>query len=378
MSFNLKKRDEAYNLIALILIVAVAGGAIWYLGVFPQSVTSGFTTAYEGVKPSFQGVYWGEVAYEQGIRGTQLNFDPDDPRRGLPDLEGEMTTIFLPKDVSFGDVPSWIPQSRAIALADKSGDPVEVYEWIIDKTAYKMEEYDLKWFVSMEAGFDTYGIFDEEGNNQRWSNAEIWFKLDTSPNWIFEGADETYFTVAKIAVDYVEKDGHDKDQIDVSPESQGTAVSLFYMPYGESINVDEENFRGFAVGETHLNPEIFRNELYTMIRLDNFGTQAWWEGATRHYSSDVVTWEFTVKVFVVGQWELKDIQDASELIEGGYGRQVQIKQTGFVFDWVEFWSLELKLGVILATIAIFAGIILLIYAFATSYAKAMGRKAGGS
>jgi len=374
---DLKTIGQAYQIIALIIFIAVFGFILLRHGVMGYSISSGFTTAYEGVKPSFQGVYYENIAYEQGIRGTQLNFDPDDPRTGLPDLEGEMTSIFLPKDVSFADIPDWVPQARAIALSDQTGEPVEEYEWIVDNTAYRMEEYDLKWFVSMEAGFDTYGIFDEEGNNQRWSNAEIWFKLDTSPNWIFEGADETHFTVAKIVVDYVEKEGHDIDRIDVSPESQGTAVSLFYMPYGEAINLDEENFRGFAVGKTRLNPEIFRNELYTMIRLDNFGSQAWWEGVSRKYSSDVVTWEFTVKVFVVGEWILKDIQDASELTEGGYGRQVQIETTGFTFDWIEFWSWDVKIGFLLAIIAVFIGIIFLIYAFATSYASALGGRAGG-
>jgi len=378
MSFKLKdleKFGKSYNLIALVFVIAVAGIALAMTGGLGQNIAGGFTTAYEGVKPSFYGVYYDGFAYEgTAFRGTQMDFDVDEPELGLPDLEGEMTSIFLPIDIGIGDIPDWVPQSRAIALENANTDPVNEYEWVIDDKAYRMEEYDLKWFMSVEAGFDSTWGLGSEAENQRWRNAEIWVRLDTSPDWIFEGADETYFTVAKITVDYVEKQGHDTGRIDVSPESQGTAMSLFYMPYGEGVNLDEEDFRGFAVGDSKLNPAIFRSELYTVFRLDDFGSQAWWEGISRKYESDVVTWELTVTVFVVGEWDVKDIQDISELTEGGYGREVKVVTTGVDIDWEELFSAENKLLMGLVVIALIAGTVIIGYGLAQGYGAGLARK----
>ncbi len=372
----MRKRDVDNLWVMALAIIVIATTAFLGLGRMGFDITSGFTTAYEGVKPSFKGVYTEGYAFEgSSFRGTQMDFDLDDPKLYLPDIEGEMTSIFLPKDITYGSLPNWVPDSRAIALSALTPE-VTVYEWDVGDKAYHMEEYDLKWFVSMEAGYDSQGFFDEEGNNQRYHNAEVWFELNTSPNWVFEGADKTYFTVAKIIVDYVYVDGHDKSIIDVSPESAGTAVSLFYMPYGEPINVDEETFKGFKAQDTRLNPELFRNKLYTMIRLDDFGTQAWLENlVSRRYQGDIVTWEFTVKVFVVGEWTLKDQQVTPELTEeGGYGRQVKIVTQGI--NWDRLWSENDKLIMLLLAVAIGVGLLIILYAFVRGYAEGLGRRGG--
>jgi len=375
---NLGKLGNLYNMFALVIIVTIAGGFYLIYGGTSLSIATGSASNYEGVKPSFYGVYYEGFAYEgSSFRGTQMDFDADDPRTGLPDLEGEMTTIFLPKDVSSNDVPNWVPESRALNLEYMSGKPVKVYQWTVDKIAYQMEEYDLKWFVSMEAGYDTFGIFDEEGNNQRWHNAEIWVKMDTNPSWIFEGADKTYFTVGKILVDYVEVEGHNTDKIDVSPESAGTAVSFFYAPYGEPIDLDEEDFRGFAIGETYLNPQVFRNELYVPLRLDDFGSQAWFEDLSRKYQGDIVTWEFTVKVFVFGEWELKDEQDITDLTEGGYGRRVKTTTTGADIKWEEILTTENKFIALIFILIITAGVVIIAYGLAQGYGAGLAMRAGG-
>jgi len=126
---TMKGLSKSSNLIALVFVIAVAGLALAFSGVLPQSISAGFTTAYEGVKPSFHGVYYEGFAYEgTAFRGTQMDFDVDDPEWGLPDLEGEMTSIFLPIDIGIGDIPDWVPQSRAIALETANTDPVNEYE----------------------------------------------------------------------------------------------------------------------------------------------------------------------------------------------------------------------------------------------------------
>ncbi|MFW6109382.1 MAG: hypothetical protein ACOC6N_02930 [archaeon] len=371
----LRGLGQTYQLVALIIFIAFAGLFLVRFGI-GQNIVTGRTTMFEGVLPSFHSVYYEGVAYDaNGFRGTQMDFDVDDPNRGLPDLEGEMTSIFLPVDVGIEDIPDYVPKSRAIALQGADTDPVNIYTWQIDDTAYRMEEYDLKWFVSMEAGYDTIGRFDEEGNNQRWKNAEIWIRLDTSPTWYFEGADKTYFTVAKIKSDYVEVVGLDANRIDVSPEAIGTSLSLFYRPWGESLDLEEDDFNAFAVGETHLNPEIFRNELYTVLRLDDFGSQA--EGlVSRTYQGDIVTWEFTVKTFVVGEWKVQDVQDPSELEEGGYIRTVKKEETGLVINWDEVFSKENKILYVFIFLVIVVGTVIILYGLAQGYGVGMAMSGG--
>ena len=377
-----KKSSESLIMLGAVVIILIAGVGIASSG-FQFGISSGFTTAYEGVKPSFQGVYYQQRAHEQDFRGTQMNWDADDDKKGLPDIEGEMTSIFLPIDVRASQIPDFIPQARAIALEDANTDPVNTYTWEIDNMAYKMEEYDLKWFVSLEAGYDSTGILqDAESDNQRYNDVEVWFKLDTSPSWIFEGADQSYFTVGKIEVDYVQKQGREIGKIDVSPESQGTAMTLFYQPYGSPVDFDEETWKGYESSGVRLNPEVFRDTLYTMIRLDDFGTQQDWGIGWIATEGDIVTWEFTVKVFVIGEWELIDVQDVSELEldeESGYGRESKFETVvGFDFErwWGENWTLETKLVTFFIAILLLAGVVIIAYGFATAYAGNLARTAG--
>jgi len=351
------KNPMVYVVIPILLGVAFIGA--WKSGLLGQDVV-GYTTGYDGVKPAFEGVMYEGVAYEGGTwtRGTFLDFDPDDPRFDMCNLEGEMTSIFLPKDIGFGDLPSYIPPSRYSALDLMSTEP-KVYEWQIDKTLYKMEEYDLKWFISLEAGYDSEGVAtNAEGNGKRYHNTEVWIRLETNPNWIFEGADRNYFAVAKIMPDWVEIGGHDLEKIDVTPESQGSAVSLFYQPYGEAISLEEEDFTGFYSEGQKLNPALFRNQVYTLVKLHDFGTMGWFELPLNYKNQgDVVTWEFTVKIFVVGEWELQDVQE----IPADYHRTSKVTTQGVkVGEWTGlgdvFDTLQgklLALGVILTTIGVF-------------------------
>ena len=351
------KNPMVYILIPILLGVAIIGA--WKGGLLGQSVVS-YTTGYDGVKPAFEGVLYEGNAYEGGTftRGTFLDFDPDDPKFGMCNIEGEMTSIFLPKDLKLGEIPDYVPSSR-VGLLDLMDTEPKVYEWQIDKTLYKMEEYDLKWFISLEAGFDSEGAATNvEGNGQRYHGTEVWMRLETNPSWIFEGADRNYFAVAKIIPDYVEVEGHDVDKINVSPESQGSAMPLFYQPYGESIDLVTEDFTGFYSEGQLLNPALFRNQVYTLVKLQDFGTMGWFELPLNYKNmGDVVTWEFTVKVFVVGEWQLKDVQE----IPADYGRKSKVVTHGLkVGEWTGlgdiFDTLQGKLlaaGIILTTIGAF-------------------------
>jgi hypothetical protein len=360
-----KVRSPFSTMILVVIVIMIAG-----LGVSLYRLsTIGYASAYEGAKGIFLGVYYQDQAYEGlDFRGTTMNFDVDDPKTGLPNVEGEMTTIFIPELTKYGDVPEWVPDSWKQTL-DLYDNPVEdeVYEWEVQEEGethfYRMEKWLTKWYMSFEAGYDTWGIIgDTEGNNKRIRNMEVWFELETKPSWYFEDADRTYFAIAKIQVANVLVSGHSVDKIDITPESSGSSLFLFYEPYGGDPSYREEDFEGFTVDGTHLNPDFFGRTVYTMIELNDFGTQQYFEGLNVKTQSDVVTYEFTVHQFIVGKWIVQDIDDIPPLpdpddpeAEDGYGRTGKTTSVGVSFNFGEW--LRTPNG-----IAFIVGIVILIIA----------------
>ncbi len=122
-----KARNPTSTILLVIVIILIGG-----LGVSLYRLSSiGYASAYEGAKGTFLGVYYENQAYEGlDFRGTTMNFDVDDPKTGLPNLQGEMTTIFIPELTKPGDVPEWVPGAWKNVL-DLYDNPVEdaVYEW---------------------------------------------------------------------------------------------------------------------------------------------------------------------------------------------------------------------------------------------------------
>jgi len=345
----------------------------------------GYTTAYEGAKATFQGVYYNNQAYEGGsaFRGTTMKFDPDDPTSMMPNVEGEMTSIFIPEKVTFGSIPAFVPSSWTAQLS-YINNPVEYWDWTVtaDKSpdgkihTYRMEKWITKWYMSFEAGFDSNGWSStDEGNSQRLKDLEVWIKLDTQPTWYFKGATQTYFTIGKIECGNLAVKGHDVNWIDVTPEASGSNLYLFYLPYGQPVNLSEETFKGFAVGETVLNPALFRTQLYTMVTFNDFGTQGYWDGLAYKNQSDVVTWEFTVHQFVVGEWVTKDIQT----VPPDYDRSSKTTTDGVpIKDWLVQWltSPQGLMAIGLFMMIIIAVILIILFTnpvFASMVTSAMNR-----
>jgi hypothetical protein len=348
---NMKKTSLSTLLLILAIIFAVGGG-LYSL----STVEQGYTTGYQGAKAKFYGVLYEGFAYEgRNVRGTSMNFDPDDPETGLPNIEGEMTSVFIPEDVKLGDVPSFIPDEWAGDLP-YIDNPDEVFEWTtIDEDdnnhIHRMEKWLLKYYVSLEAGYDSSGVLTHvEGNNKRIHDTEVWIELDLEPTWVFENADRTYFGIGKIQCSAVKVSAHKEERVDFFPESVGSPLTIFYNPYGEPIDLDEDSFEGYAVDGTLLNPAIFRDKVYTMVSLYDFGTQGWLDGLSYKNQGDIVTWEFTIHVFVVGEWITKDVQEVPE----DYERASKIQTTGFDFkEWVSTPNGMLTMAfIILVTIAV--------------------------
>jgi hypothetical protein len=332
----ISSKTSDLGLVYFVIIVIIAGVG---LGVYGLSAI-GVPSAYEGAKPRFLGVFYENQAYEGvAFRGTSMNFDVDDPKTGMPNLIGEMTTIFIPEETSYSQIPEYIPDSWKAQLELLSNPQKdEVYEWEVkegDETHfYRMEKWLTKWYVSFEAGYDTFGIVGNvEGNNQRLRDMEVWFEIETKENWYFEDAERTYFAIAKIEVGNVLVEGRDTGRIDIIPESFGSSLFLFYEPYGGTPKEAEGEYLGYSVDGTHLNPQLFGRTVYTMVEFVDFGTQAYLEGLNVKNQGDVVTYEFTVHQFVVGKWVVKDIQELPPLepLEGdeeGYGRTGKVVKAG--------------------------------------------------
>ncbi|MFQ6076658.1 MAG: hypothetical protein ACE5Z5_11080 [Candidatus Bathyarchaeia archaeon] len=141
---RLKKRHRRILLVALLIL----GFAVLVVGVKPLAL---YSTAYEGSKGLFYGVHYNGKDYTASqthgasqlrLLGTTMLFDPDDSQKGLPNLEGEMTSIFIPK-TSIPSIPNWVPSDWRGDLS-YINNPQHVYEWEKQgdgfTTYYRMEE----------------------------------------------------------------------------------------------------------------------------------------------------------------------------------------------------------------------------------------------
>jgi hypothetical protein len=116
-----------------------------------------------------------------------------------------------------------------------------------------------------------------------------------------------------------------------------------------------------------LNPNLFRDSVYTRFTLDNFGTESWASGVSAFAKGDVVTVGCDVHVFVFGEWTVPNEDDINW---DDYGRLPQIVEyldpLLSVFWWMSDW-LSNPLNALTATIMIILVIaLILFFAFPTS------------
>jgi len=80
---------------------------------------------------------------------------------------------------------------------------------------------------------------------------------------------------------------------------------LYYAKFGtQSAEASAYTFEG-----KKLNPAIFVNKVYAHLDLSNFGVRGWNSGFAVSHKGDVAVFDFDIRVFVIGEWNVKDIQE---------------------------------------------------------------------
>lgn len=394
MSKNL--RNFANKKVLAFLVVAVVILAL--VGSSTSLSSLSYSTAYEGAKCRFVGVK--DLATNQIYTNTQpngasiawfstdMNFDVDHAKGGKPNVAGEMTSVFIPRD-SVTSVPSdWVP-STWWRDALSWNNPTKTYEWSIknsdsSSTLYHMEEWKTKWYVSLSAEWDLQG--DEyytalgvppntewgqpEQRNQRLNDLQVWFEFDLQPTWYFEGADTARFAIAKVELSHINygeqthegaSSPYDVSKPRITPMSPGAVVTIYQNAFGSLETEEKSSFEALYYQNAKLNPNYFRDKVYGYITLNDFGTQEWWDYVTLKAHGDVVTFGFTVTQFVVGEWKVQDIDDIDE---DDFGRTAKFWESGWVgfsnfVEWMgtpvgQFWLFFILIAATLIVIAIFA------------------------
>ena len=330
----MKKWLTAILLIALILAVSIP---------LYQLQTIRYITAYEGAKAAYYGVYYGGLRYTNTQKynaslcrfDTILRFDPDEWDKYMCNLVGETTSVFIPKvEVA----PSWVPWEWSRPTLDWQ-NPVNTYEWQITDAAgnihyYRMEEWNTVWYITISAEWDSGPDWTntDEAQCRFYRNTEVWFEFDLQPAWYFEGAQSAYFAIGKIELYNVKTSGRDaagnivppREGLSFAPESPGSILTIYLTPFGDPAPTADQ-FRQFYYHRAALNPQFFRDKVYTYIALEDFGVKDWWEPFVLKAQGDVITLMFKVTQFVVGEWVVKDIRSLPD----EYGRMAKTATVGF-------------------------------------------------
>jgi len=327
----------------IVLIIGLILDLLVIASFLPLNIISN----YQGPKPIFYGIYLDNRFYTAKecydaslcVFDTSLEFDPDKKYNGMGNLAGEMTTIFIPK-YSGGSIPDWVPSWMTNDLYYIS-NPINVYTWKVTSNGttkvFRMEEWLLKYYLTISYEWDTNeesGLFTFMPRDVRYRNAEVWLKITLNNMWYFDGADQVFFGIGKITLSNIVVKSKTKDKetdpiniVRVNPSSIGSSLPLYLKPRDPEYEYrasDPLVYKGLE-----LNPNVFPRHVYTRIILEDFGSRVIREGLFNYNSyGDVVTYEFNVHVFVVGQWIVKDIEN----IPDEYGRQSKVTSTQPIFE----------------------------------------------
>lgn len=316
--------------IAILIFVSSVGGTVN----FALNVGSlGYSSAFEGPKAKFAGVNYDGQKLTSALPGgeyradTVLKFDPDDRTSGKPNLVGEMTTVFLPETSGLTStwLLSYLPGTEAQSWIQKlsyikNPQTEKPYSWNISDKTYQMYQYLMKWYVSFTAEWDGSegGKAETPGEIDRnyLSRTEAWLEFDVTPTWYIEGGGTAYFAIAKIQLSDVARHGKQSGEfaepdsrMSVSPESPFAALYIYQDLWGQT--------RGEKTVQTYqgknLNPDYFGNKVYAHIDFNNFGVTTWNEYFTVKSRGDIITMGFDVTVFVIGEWQVQDVQNIADV-----------------------------------------------------------------
>ncbi len=298
-----------------VLVVGVLAILIVSLMISGQRLS---ISGYQGIHPSFAAVWddgrlyspesIGSGASVARFQESSLNFDPDGAETGMPNMMGALRDITVVNDLSQYVPIDTLDHIRALGGSTQPNQPYRTYTWKLDNgdgtsAEYLMQNWLCTFDVNLWAKPDVMGPLSTEHWNQRYRDAEVWLKLSTGPDWIFEGADETYYGLAYMELAQFQQTGTDSELV-VVPGAKWEALPIYASLNGYAVSpADASTYQG-----KRLNPDIFRDEWYTCVTLGSFGTydHVWIDGS---YKSDSVTLRILTHIFVVGEWTVRNDAD---------------------------------------------------------------------
>jgi len=366
-------------ILATIILSSLGGGAYLF-----STQDLGYSSGFQNPKAQFVGVKYNDKKYtstshegaSQASFDTTLRFDADKDVWGKPNVIGEMTTVFVPKESLSGAI-SWIP-TEFLKRTDAIHNPEQTYSWNISGKTYKMEQWVLKYYISFSGEWDgdesLWRAIPILGTRQRnyYSNLEIWIEFDLTPTWYIEGGGTAYFAIGKIQVSDVKKYAKDNNDHELTaetelsflPESEGASLYVYYGLWGVGGAESEAyKYQGKA-----LNPALFTNKVYAKLTLNNFGVTNWYDFPVVKTKGDAIVLGFSVTAFIIGEWDVKDIQNIPE----DFGRTTKTTMPPSLMDYLSDPRIQALLtllamagffliimlvapGVLIAIVAIFMG-----------------------
>jgi hypothetical protein len=385
-----------FLVILLVLLASGVGGSVTLL----STENLGYSSGFQGPKAKFSGIRYDSKPYtmsvamppdggttggETGNTGTHgasmatfdttLKFDSDGWDTGKPNIIGEMSSVFVPSS-SLNNIVWWsgakaIPQDWLRGL-QYIQNPQQTYSWNVSSKTYKMEQWLMRFYLSFSGEWDgrvegSPGLYSGFENplqygqvvRNYYANLEVWLEFDLKPTWYIEGQGTAYFAIGKIQVAEFKHTAHDisgnevslDTQMSVVPESPSSMLYIYYGLFGTSSPAEKEasSFQGRV-----LNPDLFTDRVFAHVDFGNFGVTAWNEFGTVKTKGDVATIGFDVTIFVIGEWDVKDIQN----IPSDYGRWAQVYTPASLLDYLNDPRLQALLSM-LFVVGIF--IVLLIF-----------------
>jgi len=371
------KRSMTACLVCLLVLFS-------YCGIFGFAEAQGTSTNFQGPKGTFEAIQY-QGSYSAPVRwgggygnsagslksfGTTLKFDADGAWDGKPNIYGEMTSIYLPAS-TVGQIKSWVP-TNWLNQMQYLQNPIANNTWQIGEKYYGMQTWLCRWYIAFSAewegdlGWPVANLgeippaqsFIYENN---YENLELWLKVDLSPTFYYQNAENTYFGIGKIqlsnAVDYSGTTTGDlsntvepRGTVSVLPESEASLLYLYDNCWGESGgSTIQYSYQGQA-----LNPDVFRDAVYVKVDFNKFGL---YSGNTvpgtmigMWVKGDVAVICFDVTVFSIGEWSVQDVQEDPD----NYGRFVRSDEAT---DWLS-WLLSSETLAWLIPVAIFVAVLL--------------------
>ena len=385
---NLQKSVASQICVVLLIsFLVVSLSSMWQGGFTVSAQGLGYSSAFQGPKAEFYGVTYNGKQYmatqangasESHFSDTVMHFDADSASSGKPKIDGEMTSIFLPEQ-SLTQIPAWVPLSWIQDLGYVSNPVTGVggvnppYSWNITGNTYKMAEYDMRYWVSLSSSWSgsedpspqlSSSLFGYAYNV--YQNVGVWIKLDISPSWYIQGGGTAYFAIALCTLAenvQMSAKGNSpngptyaaRTDENVDPYSRPSVSEMYYNPWGGATPPNDEQQTAMQYNGKDLNPAYFVNTLYMHMDLVNFGTWAGVQNAFSTYTrGDVATFAFDFKVFVIGEYTVKDIQNNPSQ----YGRFTPVATSGTEwFTSIIAWLSNPANIALLTTIGIFLAIL---------------------